>query len=75
MVQYKKGESMTLINDIKQFKPYNQQEKHDKEIILKALIEHDDIFIRANKSFHMTVSGWVTNQKRDKILMIHHNES
>ncbi|MBR0138340.1 MAG: NUDIX hydrolase [Erysipelotrichaceae bacterium] len=64
---------MKLINDIERYKPYNQQEEADREIILNFLRNHEDIFLRENLVAHMTASSWVVNKTHDKILMAYHN--
>lgn len=64
---------MSIIQDIEKYKPYNEKEEKDKELILKCLKEYPDIFTRDNKIAHMTASAWVTNKDRNKILMAYHN--
>lgn len=62
-----------LIEDIRRFVPWNEQEAVDKEQILTCLLEMDDIFYRENAVVHMTASAWVVNPTRDKVLMVYHN--
>lgn len=62
-----------LIRQIKEYEPFNEQEKSDKEIILEELRKNEKVFLRESQMAHMTVSAWVTNPNRDKILMIYHN--
>ena len=64
---------MDIIKQIKKFKPYNEQEKHDKIGILKYLEKEKNIFTRDNKIAHMTASAWVVNKGRNKVVMIYHN--
>lgn len=64
---------MELIQKIEGFIPYNEQERRDKTEILNQLKNQSDIFLRENRIAHMTASAWVTNIKRDKVLMIYHN--
>lgn len=61
-----------LINDIKNYIPYNEQEKCDKKIILK-LLKEDDILTRKNKTHHFTASSWVVSPDFKKVLMVYHN--
>lgn len=61
------------INLIKDYKPFNEQESKDKEIILKCDEIFDDLLTRDNEIAHMTSSTFVVNKSRDKILMVHHN--
>lgn len=64
---------MKLLDQIKNFKPFNDQEAKDQEQILFLIQQHDDIFTRDNALAHMTASAWVVNKDRDKVLMIYHN--
>ncbi len=58
---------------IESFCPINEQEQRDKEIILKWIAGGADILTRENEAAHLTVSAWVVNQGRDKVLMAYHN--
>src|SRR5471030_2122092 len=69
----KVGQSMSLIESIKEYKSYNEQEKKDKEITIKCLELFDDILTRDNEIVHITSSGFVVNKNKDKVLMVHHN--
>ncbi|MFW7433744.1 NUDIX hydrolase [Vagococcus carniphilus] len=62
-----------LIKQLQDYIPFNEQEEKDKEVIIEALINHEDIFYRSNLMAHITVSAWVTNANRDKVLMAYHN--
>lgn len=62
-----------LIKQIEQYEPFNEQEERDREIILDCLKNNEKIFFRESQMAHMTASAWVTNQNRDKILMVYHN--
>nr|WP_300090433.1 NUDIX hydrolase [Sedimentibacter sp.] len=64
---------MNWIESIKNYKPYCAQEINDKEIMIKFMEEYDDVLTRSNKVAHMTSSAFVVNNKRDKVLMVHHN--
>ena len=48
---------MNWIEDIKNYKPYNEQEAKDKDLILKCINLHDDILTRENTIAHITSSG------------------
>ena len=63
---------MKLIEDIKKYRPYNEQERHDKELILAFMEKSDDAFERGNETAHMTASAWVVNKERTKVLMVYH---
>lgn len=64
---------MDILNQIKSYKPYNEQEKYDKVGILKYLEEEKNVFSRDNKIAHMTSSAWVVNKDRNKVVMVYHN--
>ncbi len=61
-----------LKEEILRYKPFNEQEERDRELILKHL-DDEDIFTRNNEAMHMTASAWVTSPDRKKILMAYHN--
>ncbi|WP_250674649.1 NUDIX hydrolase [Paraclostridium ghonii] len=64
---------MEYIEQIKRYKPINEQESKDKQLILECINKYDDILTRKNSLCHMTSSGFIVNKNRDKVLMIHHN--
>lgn len=64
---------MDIYEQIRNYRPYNELESKDKEAILRCLESFPDIFERSNTLAHMTSTAWVTNRKRDKILMAYHN--
>ena len=63
---------MNLKNDIENFNPFNEQEKNDKEIILKLMDKYDNLLTRENEIAHFTASAWAVNKDRTKVLMIFH---
>lgn len=62
-----------IYQDIENYQPFNEQEEHDKQVILKFLDENDDAFYRENEISHMTASSWIVNKDRTKVLMCYHN--
>ena len=58
---------------IDEYVPFDDEEKAEKEIILDFIKSNEDVLTRDNRHGHFTVSLWVTNKKRNKVLMIHHN--
>ncbi|UUV19564.1 NUDIX hydrolase [Fusobacteria bacterium ZRK30] len=64
---------MDILDQIKKYEPYNEQEEHDKVGILNYLKQEKNIFSRDNKIAHMTASAWVVNKDRNKVVMIYHN--
>lgn len=63
---------MDYIKSIQNYKPYNEQESRDKELILSCLNNFSDILTRENTVAHITSSGYIVNKNRDKTLMIFH---
>ncbi len=64
---------MNYIEEIEKYIPINEQEKKDKEVILKYVKSNNDVLTRENEIAHITSSGFIVNKNRDKVLMIHHN--
>lgn len=64
---------MDLITALERFTPYNEQEARDRALLLRALCEEEDVYSRANERMHLTASAWVTNARRDRVLMVYHN--
>ena len=62
-----------LKNEIKNYIPFNEQEEKDREIILELLENEKDILTRDNKKCHFTVSAWIVDSSRKKVLMCYHN--
>ena len=56
-----------------EYVPYNEQEQADLRVILRSIETFDDVLTRDNEIVHFTVSGFVVNEARNKVLMIHHN--
>lgn len=63
---------MSLKDEVLRYIPANEQEEADKAELLKWLEEGDAVFTRMNPA-HFTVSAWVVNRERDKVLMVYHN--
>ncbi len=61
-----------MLEKIKAFIPYNEQEEKDKEEIIKRLKLDSDIYTR-NSNAHFTASSWIVNQDHTKILLAYHN--
>ncbi len=64
---------MDLKEDIISYIPVNEQEEKDKEFILRAMDDYEDVFTRENEVLHFTASAWVVNKSRDKVVMVYHN--
>ena len=65
---------MNLIAAIQSFVPGCAQEAADQDLILSlALREPIAILTRESLAAHMTASGFIVNEARNKTLMVHHN--
>ena len=63
---------MDIREEIKNYRPWNEQERQDQALILDFLATNPDAFYRSNLLAHMTVSAWVVNPQRTKTLMVYH---
>ena len=61
------------IEMLKQYVPYNEQEKEDIDIIIKAEQIFGDILNRTNNFCHLTSSAFVINKDHTKVLSAYHN--
>lgn len=64
---------MELREQIENYKPYNEQEEKDKQVMLKYINTFNDVLTRKNEFGHFTASSWTVNKERTKVLMIYHN--
>lgn len=64
---------MNLKEEIENYRPYNEQEEKDKQMMLQYLNTFDDVLTRKNEFGHFTASAWVVNKEKTKVLMIYHN--
>lgn len=58
---------------LKNYIPYNEQEKQDIDLILKAEEIFGDILTRENEFCHLTSSAFIINKDHTKVLCIYHN--
>ena len=58
---------------LKEYIPYNEQEKGDISLIIKAEEIFGDILTRDNEYCHLTSSAFIVNEAHDKVLCIYHN--
>ena len=63
---------MGIYEQIKAYRPWNEQERQDQAVILAFLERNPDAFYRSNLLAHMTASAWVVNPQRSKVLMVYH---
>ncbi len=65
---------MNFIEEIKAYKPINEQETVDKQVILEFIGDYpNNVLTRDNRIAHITASAVIVNHARTKMLMIHHN--
>lgn len=63
---------MNLLEQIENYQPYNRQEEKDREFIISCLNHMESVFTRDNTVAHITVSAWIVNEERNKVLMAYH---
>ena len=63
---------MGIYEQIKKYRPWNEQERQDQAVILAFLEQNPDAFYRTNLLAHMTASAWVVNPQRTRTLMVYH---
>ena len=63
-----------LIDEIRAYVPFNEQEERDKQEILRWLeTGGEEIYTRKNRAAHLTASAWVVSRDRKYVLMAWHN--
>ncbi len=62
----------SLMDDILRYEPWDEKEAAEKPLILQFLRDHPDALERSHLTGHMTVSAWVVNRPRTKVLMAYH---
>lgn len=63
---------MRLRAAIAAFSPFNEQEEADRRVILHALENDPDCFLRSAQA-HMACSIWVVDPTRTQTLLVYHN--
>ena len=58
---------------LKKYKPYNEQEKVDLQMIFEAEEKFGNILVRDNLFCHLTSSAFIMNQDHTKVLCCYHN--
>ena len=62
-----------LLRQIREYRPYNEQEERDRAILLKWMESGCDILTRENETAHLTAPAWVVSPDRKQVLMAYHN--
>ena len=65
--------TVSLIDTIRRYDPYNEQEERDRLLMLSLLQSERELFTRDNECAHFTASAWVTSPDRRLVLMCYHN--
>ena len=48
-----------IMEQLRAYRPWNEQEERDREELLRRLDSHEDLYTRANTAAHFTASpGW-----------------
>ena len=64
---------MDFYEALTQYISKDEQETADKAVMLDCLKRFSDVYERSNLLLHITASAWITNESRDRVLMIYHN--
>lgn len=72
---YEKGNNYMekLRKEIETYLPFNEQEEQDQRQFLRLLEHMPNLLTRENNVAHITVSAWIVNLDRTKVLMAYHN--
>lgn len=62
----------TLIAQVMNYTPVNEQEETDRKTLLDWLNRPEDISCRDNLTGHLTASAWVVTPDRKQVLMAYH---
>ena len=63
---------MDLREQLRAFRPWNEQEERDRLVLLRLLEGGGDFYGREDPA-HLTASAWVVSPDREKALMAYHN--
>ena len=64
---------MNLFREIQGYKPVNEQERCDRELMLCFMAQNSDYLNRENRIAHFSTSLWTVNRECTKTLMVYHN--
>lgn len=64
---------MSLFQDIKNYRPLNEQEACDRELMLDFISRNPDYLERKNRTAHFSASIWTVNEARTETLMVSKN--
>lgn len=64
---------MELTDQVRAYRPWNEQEERDRAELLRRLESGEELYTRANAAAHLTASAWVVSPDRRQVLMAWHN--
>ena len=64
---------VTLLEELEQYRPWNEQEERDRTELLRRLRSGEDLYTRDNSAGHLTASAWVVSPDRRQVLIAYHN--
>ena len=64
---------VTLLEELEQYRPWNEQEERDRTELLRRLRSGEDLYTRDNSAGHLTAFAWVVSPDRRRVLMGYHN--
>ena len=64
---------MKFLQQINDFIPSCPQEEADKEVFIDFVKNNENCLSRENPAGHITVSAWIVNQDRTRVLFCYHN--
>ena len=64
---------VTLLEELEQYRPWNEQEARDRVELVRRLQSGEDLYTRDNGAGHLTASAWVVSPDRRRVLMAYHN--
>lgn len=64
---------MSLFHEIESYRPMNEQEERDREMMLQYMTHNTNYLVRENQIAHFTASAWTINKEHTKTLMVYHN--
>lgn len=64
---------MSLIQEIKGYRPWNEQEERDQKQMLRYMEHNANYLERSDEVAHFSASIWTLNKEHTKTLMVYHN--
>lgn len=61
------------MQEIQRYEPVNEQERWDRDVMLRFMAQNPDYLVRENRIAHFSASAWTVNRENTKALMVYHN--